>query len=155
MLRSLRSIDSTKQKKMPRGNRSILLTDTQRLWYLSTQRKLHLVHNKRLARTLSRTAAVGRYVYLGGTTGPANDIYKISQFLEISSTKSVRRSKTRAEMWEYLRSESQFDADDILYEFVKIKADYQGFELSDRQISDRQKSPFTDTLTMHEDWTGG
>lgn len=39
--------------------------------------KLHLVYDKPLARTLSKSAAVGRFVYPGGTTGPANNIYEV------------------------------------------------------------------------------
>lgn len=114
-------------------------------------KKLHLVYDKPLARTLTKPAAVGRFVYPGGTTGPANNIYEVSHFLETSSAAiSVRRSKTRAEMWEYSGSETRFDPDDMLYEVVKIKADYQEFELSGRQ-----QSPFAGTLTMHKDWTGG
>ncbi|KAL8690273.1 MAG: hypothetical protein Q9218_004239 [Villophora microphyllina] len=113
--------------------------------------KLHLVYDKPLARTLSKSAAVGRFVYPAGTTGPTNNIYEVSHFLETSSAAiNVRRSKTRAEMWEYSRSESRFDAGNMLYEIIKIKADYQEFELSGRQ-----QNPLTDTLTMHKDWTGG
>ncbi|KAL8772224.1 MAG: hypothetical protein Q9194_004659 [Teloschistes cf. exilis] len=62
----------------------------------------------------------------------------------------VRRSKTRAKMWEYSGSESRFDTADTLYETIKIKADYQEFKLSGRQ-----QSSFAGTLTMHKDWTGG
>lgn len=113
--------------------------------------KLRLCYDKPLARTLVKPTAVGRYVYPSGTTGAANDIYEVSHFLETSSVAiNVRRSKTRAEMWEYSRSESHFDVDEMLYEVVKIKADYQEFELSGRQ-----QDPLTGTLTMHKDWTGG
>ncbi|KAL8796216.1 MAG: hypothetical protein Q9182_007404 [Xanthomendoza sp. 2 TL-2023] len=113
--------------------------------------KLQLVYDKPLARTLSRSAAVGRFVYPGGTTGPSNNIYEVSQFLETSSSAiSVRRSKTRAEMWEYSSSEHHFDEVDILYEVVKIKADYQEF-----QLISRHESSFAGLLTMHKDWTGG
>lgn len=113
--------------------------------------KLRLCYDKLLARTLLKPAAVGRYVYPSGTTGAVNDIYEVSHFLETSSaTISVRCSKTRAEMRDYSRSESGFDADDMLYEGVKIKADYQEFELSGRQ-----QDPFTGTMVMHKDWTGG
>ncbi|KAL8636119.1 MAG: hypothetical protein Q9228_006451 [Teloschistes exilis] len=62
----------------------------------------------------------------------------------------VRRSKTRAKMWEYSGSESRFDTADTLYETIKIKADYKEFKLSGRQ-----QSSFAGTLTMHKDWTGG
>ncbi|KAL8684464.1 MAG: hypothetical protein Q9224_006336, partial [Gallowayella concinna] len=117
----------------------------------SDAEKLQLVYDKPLVRTLLRPAAVGRFVYPGGTTGPSNNIYEVSHFLETSSASiSVRRSKTRAAMSEYSRSEHRFGADDILYEIVKIKADYQEFELSGRQ-----ESSFAGTLTMHKDWTGG
>lgn len=113
--------------------------------------KLRLCYDKPLARTLLKPAAVGRYAYPSGTTGAVNDIYEVSQFLDTSSaTINVRRSKTRAEMLEYSRSESHFDANDMLYEISKIKADYQEFELSGRQ-----QDPFTSTMTMHKDWTGG
>ena len=113
--------------------------------------KLCLCYDKPLARTLLNPAAVGRYVYPSGTTGAVNDIYEVSDFLESSSAViSVRRSKTRAEMWEYSRSESHFDVDDMSYEVVKSKADYQEFELSGRQ-----QDPFAGTMTMHKDWTGG
>jgi len=114
-------------------------------------KRLRLYYDKPLARTLLKPTAVGRYVYPSGTTGPVNDIYEVSHLLESSSASiNVRRSKTRAEMWEYLRSESNFDADDMLYEIIKIKADYQEFELSGRQ-----QDPFTGTMIMHKDWTGG
>ena len=53
-------------------------------------------------------------------------------------------------MWEYSRSESHFEAHDMLYEIVKTKADYQEFELSGRQ-----QDPFPSTITMHKDRTGG
>ena len=90
-------------------------------------------------------------MYPSGTTGAVNDIYEVSDFLESSSSAiNVRRSKTRAEMWEYSRFDSHFDADDMLYEVVKSKADYQEFELSGRQ-----QDPFAGTMTMHKDWTGG
>lgn len=113
--------------------------------------KLRLCYDKPLARTLLNPAAVGRYVYPSGTTGAVNNIYEISHFLESSSASvKVRRSRTRAEMWEYSRLESHFDADNMLYEVVKIKADYQEFELSGRQ-----QDPFADSMTMHKDWTGG
>ena len=113
--------------------------------------KLRLCYDKPLARTLSQPAAVGRFVYPSGTTGPANNIYEVSRFLETSSAAiNIRRSKTRAEMWEYSRSESHFDTDDMLYEVVKIKEDYQEFELSGRQ-----QDPFPGAMTMHKDWTGG
>ncbi|KAL8991865.1 MAG: hypothetical protein Q9169_007581 [Polycauliona sp. 2 TL-2023] len=118
----------------------------------SDTKKLHLVYDKPLARTLTKPAAVGRFVYPSGTTGPIKNIYQVSHFLETSSsTISVRRSKTRAEMWEYSAgSESRFDAEDMLYEIVKTKADYQEFE-----FSGRHQSPLAGTLTMHKDWTGG
>ena len=113
--------------------------------------KLRLVYDKPLSRTLLKPAAVGRYAYPSGTTGPVNDIYEVSHFLESSSAAiNVRRSKTRAEMWEYSRPDSDFDTDDMLYEIVKIRADYQEFELSGRQ-----QDPFAGTMTMHRDWTGG
>ena len=90
-------------------------------------------------------------MYPSGTTGAVNEIYEVSHFLETSSAAiNVRRSKTRIEMWEYSGSESHFDADDMLYIVVKIKADYQEFELSGRQ-----RDPFAGTMTMHKDWTGG
>ncbi|KAI4194600.1 MAG: hypothetical protein LQ350_007689 [Teloschistes chrysophthalmus] len=53
-------------------------------------------------------------------------------------------------MSEYSGSESRFDTADTLYEAIKVKADYQEFELSGR----RQNS-FAGTMTMHKDWTGG
>ena len=113
--------------------------------------KLHLCYDKPLARTLLKPTAVGQYVYPGGTTGAVNNIYEVSHLLESSSGSiNVRRSKTRAEMWEYPRPESHFDVDDMLYEVVKIKTDYQEFELSGRQ-----QDPFTGTMIMHKDWTGG
>lgn len=113
--------------------------------------KLRLCYDKPLARTLLKPAAVGRYVYPSGTTGAVNNIYAISHFLESSSGAiKVRRSRTRAEMWEYSRLESHFDADNMLYEVVKIKADYQEFELSGRQ-----QDSFAGPITMHKDWTGG
>lgn len=113
--------------------------------------KLRLCYDKPLARTLLKPAAVGRYVYPSGTTGAVNNIYEISHFLESSSAAiKVRRSRTRAEMWEYSRLENHFDADNMLYEVVKIKADYQEFELSGRQ-----QDSFAGHMTMHKDWTGG
>ena len=113
--------------------------------------KLRLCYDKPLARTLLKLAAVGRYVYPSGTTGPAKYIYEVSHFLEAScGAINVRRSKTRAEMWEYSRSDSHFDTDDMLYEVVKIKDDYQEFELSGRQ-----QDPFAGSFTMHKDWTSG
>lgn len=113
--------------------------------------KLRLCYDKPLARTLLKPAAVGRYVYPSGTTGAVNNIYEISHFLESSSAAiKVRRSRTRAEMWEYSRLENHFDADNMLYEVVKIKADYQEFELFGRQ-----QDPFAGPMTMHKDWTGG
>ncbi|KAL8876945.1 MAG: hypothetical protein Q9198_004945 [Flavoplaca austrocitrina] len=114
-------------------------------------KKLHLVYDKPLARTLTKSAAVGRFVYPGGTTGTTNNIYEVSHFLETSSPAiNVRRSKTRADMWEYSGSMSRFDTEDMLYEIVRTKADYQEFELSGRQ-----QNPFAGTLTMHKDWSGG
>ena len=120
MLKLLRSIDSTKQKKMPIGNRSILLTDTQRLWYLSTQRNCTLfvinawhVH--------CQNYLLGDICIRVVTTGPANNIYKVSQFLEISSMAiSVRRSKTRAEMWDFALQEP-VQRRRYIDEFIKIK----------------------------------
>lgn len=100
----------------------------------SIAEKLYLVYDKPLARTLHKGTAVGRFVYPGGTTGPTSNIYEVSHFLETSAAAiSVRRSKTRAEMWEYSGSESRFDTADTLYEPMKIKADQQEFELSGRQ----------------------
>lgn len=116
--------------------------------------KLRLCYDKPLARTLSNPAAVGRYVYPSGTTGTANDICEVSHFLDSSpAALNVRRSKTRAEMWEYSSSERNFDTEDTLYEILKTKPDTQEFKLS----SARQQDPFagTSTMTMHKDWTGG
>ena len=112
--------------------------------------KLRLCYDKPLARTLLNPTAVGQYVYPSGTTGAVNNIYEVSHFLESKSASiNVRRSKTRAEMWEYSRSESHFDADDMLYGVVKMKADYSEFELCGRQ-----QDPLTGTLIMHKLWTG-
>ncbi|KAL8626961.1 hypothetical protein Q9189_007349 [Teloschistes chrysophthalmus] len=100
----------------------------------SIAEKLHLVYDKPLARTLFKGTAVGRFVYPGSIIGPTNNIYEVSHFLETSAASiSVRRSKTRA-----------------MPKSIKVKADYQEFELSGR----RQNS-FAGTMTMHKDWTGG
>ncbi|KAL8861144.1 MAG: hypothetical protein Q9178_002360 [Gyalolechia marmorata] len=113
--------------------------------------KLRLVYDKPLARTLLKPAAVGRFVYPSGTTGAVNDIFEVSHFLETSSaTISIRRAKTRLEMWEYSSSDNHFEVDEILYEVARVKTDYQEFELSSRQ-----QDPFPGTLTMYKDWTGG
>ncbi len=113
--------------------------------------KLRLCYDKPLVRTLVKPAAVGKFVIPSTTNGAKDNIYEVSHFLETpSATIRIRRSATRPEMWEYSRSERHFDSEDMLYEAVRVKADYQEFELCGRQ-----QDPFAGTMTMHKDWTGG
>ena len=135
-------------KTQDRGNTSVVSLNEGKIH--PDIEKLRLCYDKPLARTLLYPTAVGQFVYPSGTTGAVNNIYEVSHFLESKTASiSVRRSETRAEMWEYSQSENHFDVDDMLYTVVKIKADYSKFKLWGRQ-----QDPFTDTLIMHKLWTG-
>ena len=113
--------------------------------------KLRLCYDKPLARTLKKEIAVGQYIYPIGTHGAVDNIYEVSHVLEtLSNAINVRRSATRPEMWDYSRHPRHFDTEDMLYEAIRVKADYQEFELRGRQ-----QNPLPGTLRMHKDWTGG
>ena len=131
-----------------RGNTSVVSLDGGKI--RPDIEKLRLYYDKPLARTLLHPTAVGQYVYPSGTTGAVNNIYQVSHFLESKTASiSVRRSKTRSEMWEYSESKSHFDVDDMLYALVKMKADYSEFALCGGQ-----QDPLDDALKMHKLWTG-
>ncbi|KAL8730751.1 MAG: hypothetical protein Q9166_003821 [cf. Caloplaca sp. 2 TL-2023] len=115
------------------------------------QTKLRLVYDKPLARTLKYNTAVGQYLYMAGTSGPSANIYEVSQVLETQSGSiSVRHSPTRADMWDYPLKAGFFDEDDVLYDIVRMRLDYQEFELQGRH-----QDPLPGTIRMHRDWTGG
>ncbi|KAL8941270.1 MAG: hypothetical protein Q9211_001892 [Gyalolechia sp. 1 TL-2023] len=53
-------------------------------------------------------------------------------------------------MWMYSRFDCQSNAEDVLYDVTKMKADHQEFELKGRH-----QDYYPGTLSMHKDWTGG
>ncbi|KAI9721649.1 MAG: hypothetical protein M1828_005016 [Chrysothrix sp. TS-e1954] len=113
--------------------------------------KLRLVYDKPLTRTLLNPAAVGRFVYPSGTSGAIDHSYEVSHFLESSTNVlSVRRSKKRAEMWEYAGLQKSYDNESTLYDGTNTKDSYQEFVLTGGQ-----QDPLAKRLTMHKDWTGG
>ena len=115
------------------------------------ERKLRLVYDKPLLRTLEYNTAVGQYVYMANTPGPSKNIYEVSHVLESLATSiSVRHSPTRAEMWDYPLKPGHFNENDILYNIIRMRPDYQEFELRGRH-----QDPLPGTIRMHRDWTGG
>lgn len=117
----------------------------------TNQTKLQLVYDKPLTRTLKYNAAVGQYIFMAGTTGSSENIYEISHVLEShTSLISVQHSPTRAEMWDYPLPPGHFDDNDILYDIVRIRPDYQEFELRGRH-----QDHLPGIILMHRDWTGG
>lgn len=113
--------------------------------------KLQLVYDKPLARTLKYNAAVGQFTFMAGTSGPSENIYEISHVLEShTSSISVRHSPTRAEMWDYPLPPGHFNDNDVLYDIVRLRPDYQEFELRGRH-----QDHLPGMILMHRDWTGG
>jgi len=113
--------------------------------------KLRLVYDKPLIRTLTYNTAVGQYVFVAGTSGPYANIYEVSHVLEShTSAISVRHSPTRAEMWDYPLAPGRFNDSDILYDIVRMRPDYQEYELRGRH-----QGPLPGIVKMHRDWTGG
>lgn len=119
----------------------------------SDRAKLQLVYDKPLQRTLKYNNAVGQFVYMAGMSspGPFENIYAVSHVLEThSSAISVRHSPTRPEMWDYPLKADYFNDSDILHDIVRMRPDYQEFE-----IRGRHQDPLPGIIRMHRDWTGG
>ena len=99
----------------------------------SQQTKLRLVYDKPLIRTSKHSTAVGQFVFVASTSGPSENIYEVSHVLEAhTSSISGRHYPTRAEMWDYPLKPGHFNANDILYDIVRMRPDYQEFELRGR-----------------------
>lgn len=118
---------------------------------IPNEEKLRLVYDKPLLRTLEYNMAVGQYVFMANTSGPSENIYEVSHVLETHvSPISVRHSPTRAEMWDYPLIPGNFNYNDYLYDIVRMRPDYQEFELRGKH-----QNALPGTIRMHRDWTGG
>lgn len=100
---------------------TITVESNQKEKIVSNPDKLRLAYDKPLARTLAHKFAVGQFIFPSGTSGPAENIYEVSHFLEsLVSCLSVRRSATRAEMWDYPLAPGHFNREDRLYDIIRI-----------------------------------
>jgi ankyrin repeat protein len=117
------------------------------------EKKLTLVFDKPLTQTIVRETAVGQYIFPFYTLGSAGEglIYQISHVLETSTSSiSIRRSTTRATMFEYPLKLEDFRREDTIYDIHRVTLDYQEFELRPKG-----KDLLPGNINMYREWTGG
>ncbi len=90
-----------------------------------------MVFDKPLSRTLVDKNNFGQFLYprkQKDSPEPDGYIYQVSHVMETNAASiSVRRPVRRAEMDEYPLSDADFNPDDVLYQIVRSRADYQEF----------------------------
>ncbi|KAK6430789.1 hypothetical protein LTR95_013053 [Oleoguttula sp. CCFEE 5521] len=121
-------------------------SDSDAEGWSSKDEKLSLAFDK----PLQQGMAVGQYAYPSTLRDPKDHIYQISDPLDSTTTSiSVRRSLTRADMVEYPLPADHFDLDDSLYDICRLSVDYQTLD-----ILPRQQAAWTGAIRMKRDWTG-
>jgi ankyrin repeat protein len=119
----------------------------------TTEQKLTLVFDKPMNRTLVRGTAVGQYIFPFNTSASEGEgsMYQISDVLETpTSSMSIRRSQTRATMFEYPLKKEDFDREDVIYDIHRVTSDYQEFDLQPKG-----KGLLPGNIKMRREWTGG
>jgi hypothetical protein len=113
--------------------------------------KLTLVWDTPLSRVLQKENAVGQFIYPFNSEASKGSTYQVSHVLETSASSiSIRRTDSRATMFEYPLKPEDFKWEDVIYDIMRVTLDYHEFEL-------RPKGPdlFPGIIKMHREWTGG
>ncbi len=114
-------------------------------------KKVTLVFDKPLSRTLQHEMAVGQFIYPFNSKAPEGQIYQISHVMETPTASiSIRRAKSRATMFEYPLKLEHFRWEDVIYDIVRVTIDSQEFELRPKGTG-----LLPGTIRMHREWTGG
>ncbi|KAL8785533.1 MAG: hypothetical protein Q9195_008605 [Heterodermia aff. obscurata] len=138
-----RATEALEQPEHAVLQKEVIATDTT---------KLRLVYDKPLSRTLKDSLAVGQYVYMAGTSKPSGNIYQVSHLLETQTDCiSVRKSPSRAKMWDYPLQPGAFDDKDVLYDIIRSSPDYLNFKLNG-QHQDHLPGTFSVSRLLVGDW---
>ena len=113
--------------------------------------KLTLVWDVPLTRVLQNKNAVGQFIYPFNSEASKGSTYQVSHVLETSTNLlSIRRTDSRASMFDYPLNPDDFKVGDIIYDIVRITPDYHEFELQPKGTD-----LLPGIIKMNREWTGG